>query len=267
MVPRMRGVSVKTQSATPNASRAGLIGSFCSGSDGKSSDSHVSQLRAASGSDLMRSRFPSKTRNKRTRSNELGFTLVQMLIVVAVIVVLASFAFVGITTARSRIRLSNSARQFASYAELARASAVRRHAQTSIQQINTTTYSVTMDFNGTGEVTTQNFSTENGVNINMPRTIIFDWRGRTPVETSIGFTNESGTANVGITGSGDITIDAEIFHDGSIPTTVLTGTGGVVLPAPSPDPSASPGASPSPSPSSSPSASPSPSPVSSASAV
>lgn len=195
----------------------------------------------------------------KTRTRPNGFSLLQLLITVAVIAIVVSFGFIGIRSARASIRLSNSARQFAVNVERARADAVRRHDTSGIQQVDGTTYSITMDF-GLGIVTTQNFSLESGVAINLPRTVIFDWRGRTPVETSVGFNNESGTANVDITGAGDVTIDAQIFHDGSIPPVTLNGAGGGVLPPdPTPVPNASP--APSPSPTSTPTPTPNPTPT------
>ena len=100
----------------------------------------------------------------------------------------------------------------------ARADAVRRHGQSSVQLVTTGTYSVTMDFGADGVVTTQTFPLENNVTfITELKTITFDWRGRVPEEVSVGFGNEAGTANVNITGSGDVTIDSEIFHDTSVP--------------------------------------------------
>jgi len=131
--------------------------------------------------------------NTQTPNSQLGFSTIQLLITIAVVAIVCTFAFMGIISARAHLRRTNSARLFASYVEQARADSVRRHAQgaqqASIQQINTTTYAVTMDFSGSGTVTTKNFSTESGVTINMPRTVTFDWRGRIPVETSVGFTN------------------------------------------------------------------------------
>jgi Tfp pilus assembly protein FimT len=198
-----------------------------------------------------------------------GFSVLQLLITIAIISVVTSLAFMGIVSARASLRLTNSARTFAAHVERARGDAVKRHATTSIQQVDGTTYSITMDFDGSGTITTRNFSTESGVVINMPRTVVFDWRGRTPIETSVGFTNSSGSSNVDITGSGDITIDAQIFHDGSIPPTTLNGPGGSVVPdatplpgsspTPTPDPS-SPTPTPTPNPETSPTPNPDPTP-------
>jgi competence protein ComGC len=198
----------------------------------------------------------------KTRRSQKGFTIVQLLITVVICAIVCGFAVVGITTAKAHMRRSGSAREFAVLAERARADSVRRHAdpanQSGIQQINATTYAVTMDFNGSGTVTTQNFTCENGVSLGMPRSISFDWRGRIPTETQVNFNNElPGSEAVNISGSGDVTLDLEIFADGSIPVPPLNGTGGGVIP----DPTPSPGSSPAPSPGPTPSPSPSPTPT------
>src|SRR6266849_9995414 len=95
--------------------------------------------------------------NTQTPNNQFGFTTIQLLITIAVVAIVSTFAFMGIISARAHLRRTNSARLFASYVEQARSDAVRRHGQTSIQQVNTSTYSVTMDFSGSGTGTTQNF--------------------------------------------------------------------------------------------------------------
>jgi Tfp pilus assembly protein FimT len=215
--------------------------------------------------------------NTKRLNNELGSSVVQLLIVIAVVLIASGFAFMGISSARAHIRRANSARLFASYVERARGDSVRRHAlgtaQARIQQINTTTYSVTMDFSGSGTVTTQNFTTESGVTINIPLgTVAFDWRGRTAVETNVKFANSlPGSTTVYISGSGDVTLDAEHFLDAWIPSVILNGSGGSVIsdPTPTPDPSASPSPSPSASatPTPDPSASATPTPDPSASAT
>ena len=190
------------------------------------------------------------------RSNQFGFSLPQLLITLAVVSVVVAIAVMGVTRARASMRLSNSTRQFAAYIERARADAVRRHAEASVQMVTTGTYSVTMDFGSDGVVTTQTFALENNVTfITELKTITFDWRGRIPEEVSVGFSNEVGTANVNITGSGDVTIDSEIFHDASVPDVNYNAnvSGDVVA-----DPGATPNSTPSATPSASPSASASP---------
>jgi outer membrane biosynthesis protein TonB len=203
-----------------------------------------------------------------SRKRQQGISSLQLIITITIGLIVCAFAVVGITSARAQIRRTNSARQFAAIAERARADSVRRHApsgqEASIQQIDDNTYAVTMDFNGAGVLTTQNFSTESGVKIKIPPgSFRFDWRGRVATEVNVGFSNRivgvDYSNNVNISGSGDVTMDLEIFADGSIPTPELNGAGG----PPVSDPSPSPGSSPQPSPEVSPSPSESPTPTSS----
>src|SRR4051812_32532962 len=114
---------------------------------------------------------PSERMNRN--QSESGYSILQLLITVAIIAVVVTFAFVGITSARANIRLSNSVRTFAGYAERARADAVRRHDATSLQQVSATTYSITMDFNGSGTGSAQTFSTEKRVSVYFSRTVVF----------------------------------------------------------------------------------------------
>ena len=175
----------------------------------------------------------------------------------------------GITRARASMRLSNSTRQFAAYVERARADAVRRHGQASVEMLTNSTYRVTMDFNAGGAVTSQTFSLEKNVTfITELKTITFDWRGRVPAEMSVGFGNEAGTANVNITGSGDVTIDSESFHDASVPhVTYNANVSGDVVPDPAATPADGSSSTPTPSPTDSPTDSATPSPSASPTAT
>jgi type II secretory pathway pseudopilin PulG len=153
------------------------------------------------------------------RGGERGFSLLQMLIVLAVIITLSGFAVIGIRSARNATRLQNSARTFTSRVEKARLDAIRRHTSTSVEFISPTTYQITMDFLGTGEEQTRTFTLEEGVVLvdadgalvtaePFPDAV-FDWRGRT-AECSMLFRmrntlNE--TSVVQVAGSGDITIN------------------------------------------------------------
>ena len=189
--------------------------------------------------------------------------MIQMVITIAIMMVVTGFAVVGISRARDHVRLMNSARQFAAYVERARGDAVRRHGQATVSVDDNNTYSLIMDWNGSGTTVTRSFDLEPGVVFTTGiKSITFDWRGRIPSEQSFGFNNGRNTVSVGVTGSGDVTFDAQFFHDGSLPGTTYSGPGGPVMPDPTPGPGGSgdPSASPSPSPSPTPAASPTPTP-------
>ena len=168
-------------------------------------------------------------------SNAGGYSVVQLLITLAVAMIITSFAIVGIIRARDHVRLMNSARQFAAYIERARADAVRRHSGAGVQVMDERTFSVNMDFDGDGNLDNRTFKLEQGVRFTTGLNgVNFDWRGRIPEEESFGFSNGRNTVSVGVTGSGDVTFDAQFFSDASLPTVTYTGTTGGFLPDPSP---------------------------------
>src|ERR1700752_297289 len=217
-----------------------------------------------------------------TGKQQHGFTVMQMVITIAIIAGVSTFGVLGIRTARAKYRLYSSARLFASYIEKARADSVRRHAadasQASVETgvAGSTSYSVRMDF-GSGTLETRTFQLDSGIEFSTdPLKVTFDWRGRLtvpcPGTKSCGFQVFSqfleDAVPVDVSGSGDITVDAQHFPDGLIPeveiaevnnddvdpepvgTPVLEGTpGGDVIdpvdtatptPTPTPSPTATP---------------------------
>ena len=212
---------------------------------------------------------------KRTAfSNSRGFSNIQLIITIAVVTIVTAFAVVSISRARDHVRLMNSARTFAAYVERARADSVRRHAeganQATVSVVDTNTYAITMDWDGLGTTTTRNFDLERGVAFTsgmVGKSVSFNWRGRIAGEESFGFFIGGDSVSVGITGSGDVTFDAEYFYDSQLPPVTTTGTGGTVQlePGQTPLPAGSPSASPSPGTSPSPTAGASPSPTAGAS--
>ena len=200
---------------------------------------------------------------KRTAlSNARGFSVLQLVITIALVMIVTGFAVVGITRARDHVRLMNSARQFAASVERVRGDSVRRHAgagnQATVVVADDNTYSVTMDWDGFGNVSLRNFDLEQGIVFTdgmVGKSVSFNWRGRIAQEESFGFSNGRNSVNVHVTGSGDVTFDTESFFDASVPPATMTGPVGSVLPEPGATPGAGPG---SPSPSPYPGASPTP---------
>ncbi|HYY58555.1 MAG TPA: hypothetical protein VE842_14575, partial [Pyrinomonadaceae bacterium] len=151
---------------------------------------------------------------------EGGFSLLQMMVTVAVTMVIGTFALMGISSARANMRLAGSARQFAAYVEKARIDAVRRHvtsaSPTKVDFLDSNTYRVTMDFDGSGNPTTRNFDFQEGVTLLSlaPAGITFDWRGRMASCTASFsmVSSQSGTTpvNVDVTASGDVSVDNEV---------------------------------------------------------
>ena len=195
----------------------------------------------------------------RAPNSASGLSMVELVIVVAVIGILSAFAVLGITRSRNSLKLQNSARMFASYIEKARLDAIRRHDATNIDITGPNTYKVTMDFDGTGSAVPRIFTLEGGVvftdSTNIAYTVDgsgnvsssngeavawadFNWRGRT-AQCSMLFRLQNSNNDrtmVQVAGSGDVTIDTVITTPANVAvsnvnktvdvssSTVVTGT-------------------------------------------
>ena len=118
-----------------------------------------------------------------------GFSVFELLIVVAIITVVAGFALMQIVRARDVIVRENATRQLATFIEKARLDSLRRHPMNSPQMaqislLDATSYTVTTDYNYDGTLDTPRMlRLPPGSNLQFnppfPRTIYFNWRGRT----------------------------------------------------------------------------------------
>ena len=171
------------------------------------------------------------------QGGEHGFSMVQVLIILALVAIVTTFGAIGVTNARAQMRLNSSVREFASWAEKARGDSVRRHAmgadRSSVTLTSTTAYTVSMDFDRSGTIDageTQTHTLETGVVFTsaIPTTITFDWRGRSitgEVTPVMALSNDATSSKlITVTGSGDVTIEAQIFQDAAIPPPTLAGT-------------------------------------------
>ena len=183
----------------------------------------------------------------RRAKQQQGFTVMQMVITIAIIAVVSTFGIMGIRTARAEFRVQSSARLFASYIEKARADSVRRHAATGSESwvqstaAGNNTYTITMDF-GSGGLQTRTFQLDPGVQFGTnPLRVTFDWRGRLTTQCPITLScvyqvvsSVTGTSiPVDVSGSGDITVSAQHFPDGLIASASLSPVGnGDIVPEP-----------------------------------
>ncbi len=163
-----------------------------------------------------------------------GFSILQVVIIMAVIAITSTFGFIGIQKARASMRLSGAVRELAGHLERARTDSVRRRAQTGdesrVERLSSTSYRVCMDFDnsgtiGTGDCRTITFSDGVTFGPNVWTSIAFNWRGR-PVggEEVINLVNDQGgETKVDVTASGDMTIDSDVFQD-LIPQVALNDT-------------------------------------------
>jgi Tfp pilus assembly protein FimT len=178
-----------------------------------------------------------RTTSKQKPTAQRGFSMMQLIVTLAVVSIVSGLAVLGITSARQRIRLTNSSRLLASYAEKARVDSVRRHPtdpnlMAGIEVLNTTTYRVKMDFDGDGTVETKDVTLDDGVVFATdPIALVFDWRGRlvdldtTEIKVSIAMQwgdDKDDQRVVDITRSGDVTIDSDVYLD-DVPNVNVNG--------------------------------------------
>jgi Tfp pilus assembly protein FimT len=163
-----------------------------------------------------------KAKPVRRFGDERGFSLIQLVVALAVGSIIAGFSIFGIKAARSSTRLGNSARAFAQAAERARLDAIRRRTTTHIEFTDSNKYEITMDFAGNNTSQTRSFTLDDGVVIadtnwatmnansdSLPYAD-FDWRGRTAeCNMLFNFKNDrSERLTVQIAGSGDISVNS-----------------------------------------------------------
>ena len=174
--------------------------------------------------------------NKNTPRKLRGFSTMELIITATILTIVTGLGLMGISRAKASIRLSGSAREYASYIEKARLYSIRRHADDAAERASVAinddkaSYNVTMDLDGDGGMDTRTIDLPSGITFETVETIAFDWRGRTwntvggdttsNAQVSITLKYGSDAVSIDVTGSGDITIDSKVFDD-SVPTVKL----------------------------------------------
>jgi len=166
--------------------------------------------------------------NSNTRTDG-GFSAVEMLITAVILTVVSGVGVMGITRARANVRLTGAAREYASYIEKARVYSIRSHADNADERAritisdDKTSYTVTMDLDGDGDLDTRTVLLPDGVKFGTIETIAFDWRGRTwntvggnteaNAQVSIVLEDSYEKVSIDVTGSGDVTMNSGVFDD------------------------------------------------------
>src|SRR5678809_1735810 len=174
--------------------------------------------------------------NKNTPRKLRGFSTMELIITTTILTIVTGLGLMGISRAKASIRLSGSAREYASYIEKARLYSIRRHADDAAKRANVaindnkTSYNVTMDLDGDGGMDTRTIDLPSGISFETVETIAFDWRGRTwntvgaptssNAQVSITLKSAADSVSIDVTGSGPITLDSQVFDD-SVPNITL----------------------------------------------
>ena len=90
-------------------------------------------------------------------SNAAGFSLVELLLVITIIGVVASYAFLTFEKSTKGFKLAGATRTLSGYLEKARVDSVRRHGGASININSATSYTVNIDFGGVGVTTSHDY--------------------------------------------------------------------------------------------------------------
>lgn len=179
-------------------------------------------------------------RKSKLNSNTLrtggGFSAIELLITATILTIVTGVGVIGISNARASIRLSGAAREYATYIEKARMYSIRSHADDASERASIvinddkTSYIVSMDLDGDGDMDSKTIALPDGVEFDTVETIAFDWRGRTwntangittsNAQVSIRLVNGDNSVSIDVTGSGDITVDSDVFDD-SVPDVKL----------------------------------------------
>lgn len=184
-----------------------------------------------------------------SKNGERGFSLLELILILAAIGIVSGFAYVRLAAAREVMRVTNSSREFTSFVQKARLDSIRRHATTAAAKAtvvvnNATTYTVTGDFDGNG-VTDSLRELQQGVSFSatatdgnaavLPITLTFDWRGKaTCVDSSVPAkaVNTFSVANTG--GTWTDTIAVSSWGDASVSSGDAGESSYSVAAAPSP---------------------------------
>lgn len=179
-------------------------------------------------------------------SDARGFTVVELLVVAALLATVALFAIMSIQRSRETLNLAGTARTLSAYLEQARVDAVRHHGGASVVINSSSSYTANIDFGETGTPTARAITLPPGMTISYtlppsttsvdpsvtPLTIQYDWRGRTASTVTITLTDAvSGvppsTLVVGF--AGDISVDTTVTGPVVTPTpqTAVTTTAGI----------------------------------------
>lgn len=159
-----------------------------------------------------------------SENSESGFSLFELLLVVAMVGVITGFALMQITRARQNMARANAAQLLSTHLEKARLDSLRRHPTDSAQMAqiviaDSTFYTYAIDTDGNGVldapvVVNLPAGTNLAFNTPFPRTIYFNWRGRsvdaagnpaTPPFVSI--SNSYGTSRIDLTSTGQPSLD------------------------------------------------------------
>ncbi len=186
------------------------------------------------------------SKEQKTRCGFAGFSLVELLILVALLGTVSAIAVVRFQKSSSSLELQSATRNLGTLLEKARMDSVRRHGGASVEINSRTGYTANIDFSGEGSPTARTFTLPPGTTLRYglppattsidpditPLTIAFNWRGRTTNTVLITLTDSAGnggSSTVMVGPAGDLSTDTTVTGPMTTPvpmnTTVTPTTG------------------------------------------
>jgi prepilin-type N-terminal cleavage/methylation domain-containing protein len=184
--------------------------------------------------------------NRAKLSNSSGFSMVELIVVIALIGTVSSIALINVTKSNRTFNVAGASRTLSAYLEKARVDSIRRHDDASITMNSTSSYTVNIDFDGDGTITERTITLPEGASLSYslppattsinpsttPITITYNWRGRTGSAVLLTITDSIAgvrSSTVAVGPSGDISVDTAVTGPVTTPTpqntTVTTTTG------------------------------------------
>ena len=185
----------------------------------------------------------SKTKSRLSCAD--GFSFPELLIVVTIISIVSSFALISFQNSNKSFKLAGATRTLSGYLEKARVDSVRRHGGASVDINSSTSYTVNIDFGGSGVVTARTITLPEGTSLlytlppastsidpsTTPMTLNYDWRGRPGTTVLLTLTDSTagvGSSTVSVGSVGDVSTDTAVTGPVTTPTpqtSVSTTTG------------------------------------------
>ncbi len=175
-----------------------------------------------------------------------GFSVAELLIVVALIGIVTSFALISFLNANKGFKLAGATRTLSTYLEKARVDSVRRHGGANINVDSATSYTVNIDFSGSGVATARTITLPEGTSLRYtlppstniidpsttPLTITYDWRGRTGTTVLLTLTDSTtgvGSSTLSVGSVGDVSTDTTVTGPAATqtPQTTVSTTSGI----------------------------------------
>jgi Tfp pilus assembly protein FimT len=192
-------------------------------------------------------RVMSSPKKKLKLSSAAGFSLLELVVLIAIVGVVATIALSSYVKSNRSLNLSGATRNLSAYLEKARVDSVRRHGGASIDINDTARYTANIDFSGTGTSTARTISLPAGTRLSYslppattsidpsvaPITITYDWRGRTASTVLLTLTDSTagGASSTVVVGpAGDISADTTVTGPVATPTpqnTTVSTTAGI----------------------------------------